>query len=522
MHSHDAVPHTQDPGIPIWKYGVVFAAVYLSSSLLFPTSNLHPNLHLFLFAVSTSSKMAIAAGRASARKAVNAFAQGGFHRLPGRRRNASTFARGLGPCPPRPSRLPPNKLFSATRNFFTFIVNQLAAPGLRVPTYSNAAAARSLHSAAPPTIQSRLSFHARTALSSGTRPVLPRPPSAGVRVATNVGLGIARSYATAMPIFHNMVENAPIAIRALYESNLDLKKRHSRRTRPRRSKRSAPRREAVNAKQIAVAASPLFVPEDMVSHYFDDAVAPVTTYLHVPLCRPPYTRVPLPVVDPSDVPQLLFPLSQFSDFHASYESHSIRAERLFRRLDQNNVWKRGARLRAFGQIEPDGGFGVCSLLRVDFIGWTQREVERVIGESVAGWCRLEEVRYNDAASSVADSAEVGAMNMEDTDPSISLVMPTVDVSSPHDNMSLLLSPSTSSSSLPSSEFPSRPLSPHQETILDIDYNDPWSDSESGMASEAEDLVVVSSPTSSTANERRWQDLGALQFSARHLDISIIE
>jgi hypothetical protein len=497
---------------------VALAAVYLLSLFNPPTSNFH---HL-LFAVHAPVQMAIAAGRASARKAVNAFAQGGLHRLPGRRRQASTVAHGLGPCPPKPSRLPPNQLFSATRNFFTFIVNQLAAPGLRVPTYNNATAARSLHSVTPSTIQSRLSFHARTALSSGSRPVLPRPPSPGVRVATNVGLGIARNYATAMPIFHNMVENAPIAIRALYESDLDLRKRRSRHTRPRRSKRATPRREAINSKQIAVPTSPRFVPEDIISLYFGDAVAPVTTFLHVPLYRPPYTRVPLPAVDSSDAPRLLPPLTQFSEFHASYEAHSARAERLFTRLDQSNVWERGAKLRAFGQVRCNEGSGVCSLLRVDFMGWTQEEVKKVIGESGTGWCTLEEVRYDDAASSVGDPVDVCAINTEDMNPPISLVMPIVDISSPVDDSSLLLSPSVSSSSLLSSESPSRSHSPHREAVPDIDYNDPWSDSDPGMASEAEDLVIVSSPASSTASEGRWQDLGVLQFSARHLDISMIQ
>jgi hypothetical protein len=156
------------------------------------------------------------------------------------------------------------------------------------------------------------------------------------------------------------------------------------------------------------------------------------------------------------------------------------------------------------------------------MGWTQEEVKKVIGESGNGWCTLEEVRYDDAASSVGDPVDVCAINTEDMNPPISLVMPIVDISSPVDDSSLLLSPSVSSSSLLSSESPSRSHSPHREAVPDIDYNDPWSDSDPGMASEAEDLVIVSSPASSTASEGRWQDLGVLQFSARHLDISMIQ
>ncbi|KAF7777583.1 hypothetical protein Agabi119p4_3655 [Agaricus bisporus var. burnettii] len=524
MHSHDAVLYTQDLGFPIWKY-VLLVGVYLSSALLCPTSVVPPDPHLdlFLFAVFTSRQMVIAAGRASVRKAANAVAHGGFHRAPGQR-HASTVAHGLGPCPPRPSRLPPNKIFSATRNFFTFIVNQLAAPGLRAPAHihnGNAAAARSLRSAAPPTIQSRLTFHSRTALSSGTRAVLPHPPSAGVRVATNVGLGTARNYATAMPIFQNLVENTPIAMRALYESKLDLRKRRHGRSRPRRPRRSALHREAINTRHtMPMNAIPHFVPEEEVSHYFDDAVAPVTTYLWVPLCRPPNTRVPLPAVETGDAPRLLFPLSQFSAFHESYESHGVRVDNLLSRLNQNNVWEKGVKLRAYGQIRGDDELGMCSIWRVEFGGWTQGEVEGVIGESVMEWCRLEEVRHQNATSPVSDSVEVSVMKTEDTQHSISFVMPTPDVSSPRADLFPPLSRTSSSSSL-SSAFDSQPLSPRQETVSEIDYDDPWFDSEPGTPSELESLVMLSSPTSPAASERRWLDLGALQFSARHLDMSTI-
>ena len=82
-------------------------------------------------------------------------------------------------------------------------------------------------------------------------------------------------------------------------------------------------------------------------HYFSAiVVAPVTTYLLVPLAPTPTSRIPLPLdplppcPGPSDQPKLLPLLSYIGSFHTSHATHSLRVSTLFTRLDQVNVWVR--------------------------------------------------------------------------------------------------------------------------------------------------------------------------------------
>lgn len=554
MHSHRGIGTTQAFGFPIWNWVILASAAYSTFSILTTTTPTHLHLQLLLVIQQTAvhtTKMVFAVARTTVRKAANAVTHHGGHG-PGQSafhmrghgtaqlRHISTTTphiHGLGPHPPKPLRSPPNKLFTQSRNFVTRIFNRLTAPGIRVPTYihnGGTGAARSLHSGVAPTIKSGLSFHTRTALSSGPRNLfLPRPPSPGVRVATNVGLGTARNFSTARPIFDNLVNNVPVACRALYEADLDLRKGNTRQSRIRRGKKASIRgkgKEMLKPKATTIKAVPQEKPEDEIDQYFYDTVAPVTTYLFVPFAPTPSSRVPLPAepILPGDSPGLLPPLSYFTPHHAHHQAHASQVERLFDHLDRADVWSKGVKCSAYGQGTSEAA--VCTVAKIEFIGWTEKEVRAVIGESGTGWCALEEVRFDDADdmsefSSALDPNEPDPPSVKGSrqpEPTSSLIMPTLDLSNPILD-SVPPSPSMTSISLPSSAFSSRPMSPVPGEAfvsqMDAEYDDPWADSDSNVGRMSDGSIVILPPEhgwSSTGNERSWQNMGALEFSAQHL------
>ncbi|KAF5358144.1 hypothetical protein D9756_001956 [Leucocoprinus leucothites] len=541
MHSHLGFVTTRGPGFRIGKWSILLLTIYSTSWFLTTSSLSHPYLQLVLVLQQTAAhftRMAFVAARTAARKAANAISHGGHngpgqsavHKLRGGApvRHASTTTvqppRGLGPCPPKPPRSPAHKLFSQTRNIWTQIFNQLTAPGLRVPTYlhnTSTGAARSLHSSGTvPTIKSGLSFHARTALSSGPRYHLPRPPHVGVQVATNVGLGTARNFSTARPIFQNLVDNVPVVGRAFYEADLDLKQGRTKHHRARRIRLSSQEktREMLKPRETPLAVPSSEDSEADIAHYFDTGVAPVTTYLLVPLAPTPTSRVPLPEVPLlyDDSPALLPPLSYFGHHHALHDNHAARVSSLFLRLDQARVWSKGAKCSAYGNAVEDGG-GHCTMLTVEFVGWTSAEVRAVIGEGGTGWCGLVERRFGDVDemsehSSVADPAEIAAVKSSDhREVSSSFIMPTLDLSSSGVDLSVPSSPSTNSFSLPSSTFSSRPMSPIPDDISE--YEDPWRDD--GLEANIDNRHYRT--PSESGSERSWQRMGAVEFSAQHLE-----
>lgn len=524
MHSHSGLVATQDIGFRIWKWITLLLAIYISS--LFLPATLHsPHLQflLILRQTVTCPSMVFVAARTSVRKAANFISHGG-HSGPGQAahklrngapiRHASTnihSSHSLGPHHAK------HKLFSETRNFLTRIFNGLAAPGLRVPThYKNTGAVRSLHSGTMPTIKSGLSFHVRIALSSGPRHKLPRPPFVGAHVVTNVGLGLARNFSTARPIFQNIVDNVPVVCRAFYEAELDLRKGHPKRPRSRPIIPSTQKKTKEMSKLRSDPRAAVFSedPKAEIAHYFDNHVAPVTTYLLVPLAPTPSSRVPLseePILCEGS-PMLLPPLSLFEQYHALHENHAARVSSLFLRLDQAGVWSRGARCSAYSQRGEDSG--QCTMLAVEFTGWTGAEVKAVVGEGGTGWCELIERKFDNADEmsecSATEADEIAAVKNSDHDQvSSSFVMPTIDLSSTGFESSFS-SPSPDLS-FPSSAFSSQSMSPFSDTISD--YDDLWCDAESGNIVEPRSY----SSSSERASERSWERMSALEFSAQHLN-----
>jgi len=318
--------------------------------------------------------------------------------------------------------------------------------------------ARSFQSAArgQASIQNGLSFPVRTALARPLpRLFLPRPPAIP-RCTTQVGLGTARNFSSARPIFQNLVENVPVVGRAFWEADWEIKTHEEMEKmtqKPLKHKHRKdggkemmkPRSEAVLLERKNQQQAPEeTVHNTEMEHYFPAlSVANVTTYLLIPLAPTPTSRLPLQEFA-SGNPSLL-PLSILGSLHTSHATHALRVSSLFARLDTANVWTRNVSCSAYSQLAAGQGDGVCTVLKVEFAGWTMAEVRGVIGESGTGWCVLEEMGTDEAvddddASSVLSgmSSEVGNVGRDwgmdrnaremGMDPSQSFILPTLDFS----------------------------------------------------------------------------------------------
>ncbi|EAU88056.1 hypothetical protein CC1G_10829 [Coprinopsis cinerea okayama7 len=467
-------------------------------------------------------------------------------------------------------RTPPHQLFSSTRGLVARLFTRLAAPGIKVPLGPNplSNASRTLVKARPITIQSGLSLPVRHAIRNnnfGSGTFLPRAPQVPIRgpVASQVGLGTARSFSTGRPIFQNLVDNVPIAVRALYEADLDdLKtgrpkpmRRHlvvasTKKVRRTGGSKLKARPTKIEMKKPAVAKEQSFESADL-ERYFSAPVAPaVTTYLLIPLAPTPTNRVPLSALDDylDRAPDIasgngrFLPLPQVGQTHASHSNHALRVSTLFARLDQANVWSRsGVVCSAYsgpgaGIIRPRRRDqaktnvsredlheleGVCTVLKVEFQGWTEAEVRGVIGESGKGWCSLEEVwhaeeenekGYLSAAEEEGESLFSGSsltspasfasplpmdttfdMGTPNIDPAQSFVLPTLDFSSS------FLSEANERRAFREAEQNVQPG-------VDLEYDDPWNEFDS---SSSEDGYVSSgslSPLSSISRSSSFEDV----------------
>lgn len=341
----------------------------------------------------------------------------------------------------KPSPLPQTtarKFLNETRVFLGRFFSQLTAPGI-----GHAPIARPVYGSATPmpTIHSRLSFPTRTLLANrgATRyfpnvPLAPRPCS-----VTNVGLGTARNFSTGRTVFQSFAENVPVAARAFYQVDLDIKASKEREN----FKKSlrAPRKPVYsksklrpNNKHRAVLqpVSQETSPEIEIDTYFPSSITEVTTCLLIPLAPVPSASL---LSDPGGSPPRL-PLPELLSMHNSYELHSLKVSSLFSRLDAANVWERGVLCSPYAS--RSGPEGTCTILKLEFVGWSKQEVRGVIGESGSGWCVLEETRniaqpdfdaFSDTSSVLSgmsgDDSEYGMSSEAVTQ---SFVLPTLDLS----------------------------------------------------------------------------------------------
>jgi len=481
--------------------------------------------------------------RNAARKGSNALVHHGGHNKPGTNPSIQSALHITHPLPTTfqavSPRNPPHKLFTATSNVLQWFFTQLSTPGIKAPTnlaQLQHSGSRSLHTVAHrESIQNRLSTPVRHALkhkpqaNTFLRSASGSLPCCG-RVA-QVGLGIARNFSTTRPIFQQLADNVPVVGRTLYEIDWDVRMRNEHKRMQimsTKSPKEVPRTQGMNRHIPKERTSSTFSHtegrtadnadflED-IDHYFPSVnVAAVTTYLFIPLAPTPTLRHPLPFIPlPMSTstrrePTLLPPLSFLGNLNALHSTHALRVSTLFSHLDRANVWARGVQCSAYSHGhdhrqrdgKPDIGIGeqdACTILKVEFAGWTQAEVRGILGESGTGWCVLEEVTQeddildndplsdSDSLSSDLLGSEPGFCNTDTglgytmtIDPAESFVMPTLDFSS-----SFLASSTLSLSQTTSAD----------NRFLTEMVNNPWADesSLSGSSSFAHsppsDLVV---------------------------------
>ena len=370
------------------------------------------------------------------------------------------------------NRVAVSNVFTHSRTLLSRFFARLLAPNIRLPL-APSLSGRALHTSilrAPlgkAAIKQGLSFPVRVAVSRpfGFGPCIPRGPVSVSRVV-NLGIGSVRNFTSAQPLFQNLVENVPIAVRALYEANIDakhLRGHPGRQTFPTAKTHSAEQtRKSFHRFQNVtisdeVASEPATSMEEL-DRYFPLPEANVTTYLLVPLAPTPTSRMPLASPSIARAPDLLHPLAELGDLHISHELHALRVSSLFSRLDHGDVWSKGVHCSAFahGSAHIWDNEGSCTILKVEFVGWNKAEVKSVIGECGTGWCILyEEHEFMDKESDLLSEPDE---EDNSTDPAQSLVFPTLDLSSSPDVRSTGLATSSSHTSLPS--------------IVD---SDPWSE-----------------------------------------------
>ncbi|KAG2138961.1 hypothetical protein DEU56DRAFT_801098 [Suillus clintonianus] len=345
---------------------------------------------------------------------------------------------------PQPSTA--QRLFTNSRNLVSRFFAHLTTPGL-AHSASTVAVAPS-HSLVRPahfhsitqSVKASYSLPVRHALYRPlSLPCLPRPPSIPGNVA-NVGLGTVRSFHSARPIFQNVVDNVPIATRALWEAEWEFngkKKNEARKLRKAKENMVPPKtKEMLKPKQRSIVAEiPTEIDISELDHYLPQPALPeVTTYLLVPLAPTPTARLPLSAYSTgTSALHPLLPVPAIAAEHRMHRNHSLRVSTLFSRLDAANVWDDpgvGVDAYAFGPSLGPGSADnpsdeQCTILRVTLAGWTAAQVRGVIGESGQGWCTPEEV-YLDTMSA---SSQMSAIDDEHVSSSPQSVASTLELDS---------------------------------------------------------------------------------------------
>ncbi|KAH7928211.1 hypothetical protein BV22DRAFT_1031032 [Leucogyrophana mollusca] len=462
------------------------------------------------------------------------------------------------------ARAPPSvsttqRVFNESRTLLSRFFAHLTAPGLAHSSVSPSASqtlARPLHSHAS-SITSNLSFPVRHALSKPlSAPRLPRPPALPNSVA-HVGLGSARSFHSARPIFQNLVDNVPVATRALWEAEWDIKtkKELKRRFRKKENQRMKKSGEMIKpkTKEEPFTFSISETAEELEHYFAAPQSAQVTTHLLVPLAPTPTFRLPLSAHSgsPIDITHPLLPIADVATTHHLHRTHSLRVSSLFARLDAANVWDDpgvGVDAYAYGPRDyyDESTEKQCTILRVTFAGWTADRVRSVIGESGTGWCALEETRPTEHPSSPLLSPSLSSMDLESEaeirpesaygvgltpTPHNEEVAPDMDSEAVSDSFVLpTLDFSSSFASRASPPAPQPEIILRTASELALEYS--WSQSSSGLSSPTLSLSSVSSVeslsdvgfpfppvaaagTSSSDASASWMSLGlSSQFSAR--------
>lgn len=302
------------------------------------------------------------------------------------------------------NRISPASLKQSARTLLSRFFSHITPNPNAAPIRLLSRAAYNTSAPAHATIKQSLSLPARFALGVGPKPLgtpfMPRSPVLVSRSVANVGLGTARNFSSARPVFQNIVQNVPVAARAFCEVDLNdvgsktgvRARRGTARHVIKAQKKQSSKLEKTKRTPLSPATISALIEESLsrsrefeetdemlaYSHYFSVAPEePFTTTLVIPLA-PEGARAPLPPDPFTSTYDII------TDTHIAYSRHSIRVAALFRRLDAANVWERGAQCIAMGEGEE----GVARKLLVKFDGWSEDTLRGVLGEAGTGWCEV--------------------------------------------------------------------------------------------------------------------------------------
>jgi len=299
---------------------------------------------------------------------------------------------------PRPNQPTAHRIFSETRTFFSRIVSHLIAPGFSSSAVSaQPALFRPAQFSNAQNINARFSLPIKQALSRPfSPPRLPKPPVVPANV-TQVGLGTARAFHSGRPIFQNMVDNVPIATRALWEAEWDvkMKKKEARRIRRATQIKTVPKSQEMS-KPKPLIPEPRCDASELDVYFPVEPTPAITTHLLVPLVPTLTARPPLSARTDGGGAHPLLPIPDLASIHTSHRLYSLRVSTLFARLDSANVWDDpgvNVDAYAFGP-RHDAQEKQCTILRVSFKGWNAGRVRSVLGDSAEEWYSLEETHPN--------------------------------------------------------------------------------------------------------------------------------
>jgi hypothetical protein len=300
------------------------------------------------------------------------------------------------PRPNLPTPSTTHRIFSETRTFFSRLASHLFTPGhSSFAASAQPALIRPTQFSNSQSINARFSLPIKHALSRPfSPPRLPKPPVVPANV-TQVGLGTARAFHSGRPIFQNMVENVPIATRALWEAEWDvkMKKKEARRMHRATQNKTVPQsQEMLKPKPKPVIASAQCDASELDVYFPVGPTPAVTTHLLVPLAPTPSSRLPLSARTDGGGAHPLLPISDLTSIHTTHRLHSLRVSTLFARLDTANVWDDpgvNVDAYAFGP-RHDAQEKQCTILRVTFRGWNASRVRSILGHSAEEWYSLEE------------------------------------------------------------------------------------------------------------------------------------
>lgn len=444
---------------------------------------------------------------------------------------AASFGASLGSgvsAAARPTSGTASRVLHEARTALTRFFGHLRTPGLTHSVaeggrYASTASEARVYGLATrqPTIHAQLSPHVRHALTGTRASFVPRarPP---VRSTMDVGIGVVRNFSSSRPLFQIVVENVPIAGRTMCEADLDLKKRNKiagrkvARTKQGENGNTKTKEMLKENKQAKDAAFDYYFPQADGESLLQNT----TTLLLIPLAPTPSSRFPLSQHSAS--PKFL-PLSSLGELHATHSLHSLRVSSLFSRLDSARVWDRGAACAAYGESS-----GLCTVLRVEFRGWTEGMVNAVIGDGGKGWCRVVQMSEDDTdGSDILDSSSNLSFTDFDTssggtdppnppapfDPSTSFILPTLDFSSAFLEREREGSTCfTRASSVAATSFPPSPAltcsdiaSPRLSHLSDIDIDsDEFNFSSTGSDSGSDRFSDYSVPN--TISDVSWEEV----------------